>query len=81
MLGWKEGAGIRRKGMTWVSVSFGKSFLITYSWPFGPNSSLQTSLDCELFEVRDAVLFTSNFSVPNSARCNVGAHQRLGELD
>lgn len=68
MPGWEEGAGIRKikKGRIRVSVSFGKGFLITCSRPFGQNGSPQTFLDCELLEVRDGALFTSDFSVLNT---------------
>lgn len=67
MPGWEEGADIRKikKGRIRVSVSFGKGFLTTCPQPFGQNGSLQTFLDCELLEVRDGALFTSDFSVLN----------------
>lgn len=76
MPGWEEGAGIRKikKGRIRVSVSFGKGFLITCSRPFGQNGSLQTFLDCELLEVRDGALFTSDFSVLNRTWCSGGVH-------
>lgn len=52
--------------MTWVSVSSGNGFLTICSWDVGQNGRLQTALDCELFQVRDGVSFTSAFSVPNT---------------
>lgn len=48
----------KKEGMTWVSVSFDKSYLTTCSWSFGPNGNVQTFLHYELFEDRDGGLFT-----------------------
>lgn len=66
--------------MTWASRSFGKGYLITCSWHFGPDGSLQTSWDCEQFEGREDALFTCFFLYKHSARCNVGTNLVCEEL-
>lgn len=62
----RRGRSWPKRGITQVSLFFGKVYLTKCSWPFGPNGSLQTTPDWELLEGRDDILFISVFSVPNT---------------